>query len=149
MPEYGIDVDAGQIVHWLMDDLAAGKQSRLDIRATREYAAEPVADPEQAGLGEDEEAAVLTTVGRLEVRPAGGEPAWVMRLRVDDVLGPHLPDDESVPEDPEEIDIEAFFENFVVPDRGTFYASVEVETPEAKQALDRLLAEMITDRHRR
>jgi hypothetical protein len=152
MTEFGLDVDAGQIVHWLKDDQAPGRHRRLgtlEVRATREYAREPVANRDEAGIGEDTDVASLTTTGTLEVRPRGGGHVWVLRVRVDDVVGPHLPEDESVPQDAEEIDLDAFHEDFIVPDSGTTYVWVETETPEAKHAVDRLLAEMITDRHLR
>ena len=51
MTEHGLDVDAGQIVHWLKDEQVAGRRRKLDTRATREYSTEPVADPDEAGIG--------------------------------------------------------------------------------------------------
>ena len=68
-------------------------------------------------------------------------------MRVDDVVGPHLPDDHSVPEDAEEIDLDTFYVEFIAPDRGTIYVSLLAETPQDRHAFDRLLAEMTTDRH--
>ena len=149
MTEYGLDVDAGQIVHWLKDDQAAGRRRKLELRATREYAAEPVTDFDEAGIGDEQDVATLTTTGTLEVRPSGVEHVWALWVRVDDVVGSHVPEDESVPEDAEEIDLDTFYEDFIVPDSGTVYVSVMAETPQAKHAFDRLLSEMITDRHHR
>lgn len=149
MTEYGLDVDAGQIVHWLKDDQAAGRRRKLGLWATREYAAEPVTDLDEAGIGDEQDVAALTTTGTLEVRPCGVQHVWVLRVRIDDVVGSHLPEDESVPEDAEEIDLDTFYEDFIVSDSGTVYVSVVAETPQAKHAFDRLLSEMITDRHHR
>jgi hypothetical protein len=148
MTEYGLDVDASQIVHWLKDDRAAGRRRKLDIRATREYAAEPVADLDEAGIGEDQDVAALATIGTLEVRPIGVEHGWVLRVRIEDVVGSHLPEDGSVPEDAEEIDLDTFDEDFIIPDTGTVYVSLEAATPKGKHAFDRLLSEVITNRHR-
>ena len=147
MTEYGLDVTADQIVHWLKDELAAGRSQKLEVRATREYLTEPVADREGAGLSEDTEVASLTTVGTLEAKPSGGEGGWVLRVRVEDELGPHVPEDHSVPDLPEEIDLDAFDADFVAPDRGTAYIAVYAETPEAKKAFDRIFDDLITDRH--
>lgn len=147
MTEFGLDLDPRQIVHWLKDDLAAGRRRKLDLRAMREYATEPVAHPEEAGIGEDEEVASLVTVGTLEVRPVDVAHRWVLRVRVEDVVGGHLPDDESVPEDAEEIGLDAFFTDFIAPDRGTVAVTLEAETAEARHAFDRILAELVTDRH--
>ena len=136
-------------MRWLGAEKKAGRADRLDVRATREYSAEPVADPAGAGLGGDEDVAMLTTIGTLEVRPTGGGPRWTLRVRIEDEVGPHLPDDESVPEDAEEIDLEAFEADFVAPDSGTAFVSLEAETPRARQDFDRLLSEMLADRHER
>ena len=147
MPEYELDVTADQIVHWLKDDLAAGRKQPLEIRATREYISEPVANLEEAGLSEDAEVASLTTVGILEAKLFGVEDSWVLRVRVEDVVGPHVPEDESVPDLPEEIELDVFDAEFVAPDRGTAYVSLFAETPKAKRAFDRVYAELISDRH--
>jgi len=149
MTEYDIDLDPAQIVHWLRDDLAARRRRKLDIRATREYVATPVTDRMTAEVADDDDVSVLTTVGVLEVRPVEAEHAWVLRLTVEDLVGPHLPDDESVPEDPEPIDLDTFFEEFIAPDNGVAYASLEATTPQAKRSFDRLFSEMITERHGR
>lgn len=147
MTEYPLDLDAGQIVHWLMDESSAMRRKKLDVRATREYATEPVAHPGEVGVGEDEEVATLTTVGVLEVRPLDAAHSWIMRMRVDDVVGSHLPEDESVPEDAEEIDLEAFYRDFIAPDTGTAFVSLSAETAQGKGAFDRLHAQIVADRH--
>ena len=148
MTEYGLDVTGDQIVHWLKSELAAGRRS-LDIRATCEYVTAPVADMEAFGLSDEADVASLVTVGLLEVRPTGESDGWLLRVRVEDVVGPHTPEDESVPDIPEEIDLEDFSSDFIVPDRGTIYVTVSAETPEAKRRFDRLFADLIRDRHRK
>ena len=147
MTEYELDVTADQIVHWLKDDLAAGRKRPLEIRATREYVSDPVANLEEAGLSEDAEVASLTTVGILEVKPAGVEDSWVLRVRVEDVVGTHVPEDESAPDIPEEIDLDAFDAEFVAPDRGTAYIALGAERPKARKAFDRIYSDIISDRH--
>jgi hypothetical protein len=147
MTEYQLDVTAEQIVHWLKDDLAAGRRQLLEIRATREYISEPVANLEEAGLSEDAEVTSLATVGILEVMPSGVEDSWVLRVRVEDVVGPHVPEDESVPDLPEEIELDVFDAEFVAPDRGTAYIALCAETPKAKRAFDRIFSDLISDRH--
>jgi hypothetical protein len=147
MTEYGLDVTADQVMHWLKDNLAAGGKRMLEVRATREYVSDPEAKIEEAGLSEDTEVASLTTVGTLEAKPSGVMGGWVLRMRVEDEVGPHLPEDESVRDLPEEIDLDAFDTDFVAPDRGTAYIAVYAETQEAKKAFDRVFNDLITDRH--
>lgn len=147
MTEYELDVTADQIVQWLKDELAAGRMRTLETRATREYVSEAVANLEETGLSKDAEVASLTTVGILEVKPAGVENNWLLRVRVEDVVGPHVPEDESAPDLPEEIDIDTFDAEFISPDRGTAYIALYAETPKAKMNFDRVFSELISDRH--
>ncbi len=142
MSEHEIDVAPGQIVHWLKDDMAAGRRRKLELRATREYLAEPGAPAD-----EDSEVSALSTVGLLEVRPVGVAHPWVLRVRVEDVVGPHLPEDASAPDEPEEIDLDTFFTDFVAPDRGTVFVTLEADDAQAKRGFDRLFAEIVADRH--
>lgn len=72
---------------------------------------------------------------------------WLLQVRVEDVVGPHAPEDESVPDIPEEIDLDDFSAEFIAPDRGTIYVTVDAETPEAKRRFDRMFADLIRDRH--
>ena len=48
----------------------------------------------------------------------------------------------------EESDLETFETDFILPDRGTAYVSVDSEMEEGKQRFDRLYGELIRDRHR-
>jgi len=148
MTDTDLDVPAGQIVHWLRDELAGGNTA-IEVRATREYVAEPLAHPEEAGLEEDTEAASLVTVGTLEARPVGAEDGWVLEIRVEDVVGPHTPEDESVQEAPEEIDLDDFIAQFIAPDRGTAYVTVRTDTAEANRRFGRVFGALIRDRHKR
>jgi len=147
MAEYPLDVTVDQIVHWLKDEFRAGSERTVDVRATREYVSEPVANLDEAGLSEDTDVSSMTTVGVLEVTPSGDGARWLLQARVEDVVGPHVPEDESVPDIPEEIDLEAFDREFVAPDRGTAYVTLYAETPKTKKAFDEIFVDIITDRH--
>lgn len=145
MAEYELDIFADQIVRWLKDELTAGGQ--FGLRATREYSAEPVDNREEVGLSEETDAASLLTIGVLEAWPAGAEDGWRLQVRVEDVVGPHTPEEESVPDHPEEIDLDDFEAEFVAPDRGAVHVSVTADTPEAKSRFDRVFADLIRNRH--
>jgi len=145
MTDYELDVAADHIVGWLKGEIAAGKA--ISIRATREYTANPVVRREEVGLSEDTDASSLMTIGVLEAWPTGVDEGWVLQLRVEDVVGPHTPDEVSVPDRPEEIDLDDFEAEFIAPDRGTVYVSVSAETAEAKRRFDRILADMTSDRY--
>ena len=148
MTQYELDIAADQIVHWLRDEIASGKE-RFLFRATRDYVTEPVENREEAGLDEDTEVDQLVTVGILEAWPAGQADGWRLQVRVEDVVGPHTPEDEAVPDEPEDVDLDAFDAGFIQPDRGTAFVTVEAETSEAKRRFDRVFADLIRDRHKR
>jgi hypothetical protein len=148
MTQYELDTAADQIVQWLKGEIAAGRR-QFEIRATREYVTEPVGNREEAGLSEETDAASLTTIGILEAWLTGTEDGWRLQVRVEDIVGPHTPEEESVRTGPEEIDLDDFEADFIAPDRGTAFVSVEAETPEAKRRFDRVFADLVRDRHRR
>jgi len=147
MTQYPLDAAADQVVHWLIEEMKDGRRA-WQVRATRTYIQDPEANLESFGLSPEADVASLIAVGSLEADLLGEHPAWCLRLRVEDVVGPHTPEDESVPDAPEEIDLETFEAEFILPDRGTAYVSVDAETEEGKRQFDLLYAEMIRDRHR-
>jgi hypothetical protein len=142
--EHEIDLAPRHLVDWLKAEMAGG--ARLEVRATREFLAEdgPAAD---GALDAEDGMEVLTTVGLLEVSPTSGRAHWVLRLRVEDRIGGHLPDEGSVPDGPEEIGLEDFEACFLAgedPD-----ATVTVETASATDGgvFQRVMARILTDRH--
>ena len=147
MTQYELDASADQIVHWLMDETAGGNR-HLEMRATREYVSEPATGSGEAGLDDHTGSEVLTTVGVLDVWPTGLDKGWRLQVRVEDIVGPHTPEVESVPDGPEEIDVADFEADFIAPDRGTAFITLDAETPEANRRVDRLLAAVGQERHR-
>jgi hypothetical protein len=144
--EREIDLTPRHLVDWLKAEFMAGRASRLDVRASREFLAEdgPVAGE---GLDAEDEVAVVTTVGLLEVAPPAGSGTWVLRLRIEDPVGSHLPDDGSVPDGPEEIGLEQFERCFLGADDLDATITLETGTAADGRGFDRLLARILTDRH--
>ena len=143
--EREIDLLPRHLVAWLRADRAAGGLARLQVRATREFLAED--GPATAeGLDADDEIAVVTTVGLLEVAPAAGPANWVLRLRIEDGLGAHLPEDGSVPDGPEEMALDDFAACFLDCDAD---AAVTLETATAAdgRGFERVFARILADRH--
>jgi hypothetical protein len=145
-----VDIEAKQIVRWLLDE-ERSKALDLLVSATRSYEREELAPGEEGQLGEAEkdELSEINEVGLLEVMPRKEPGRWTLRIRVTDDIGPRLPDDEPVPEEDEEIDLATFNEEFVVADRGFIEVSAEAQDRAASAELTRLVAAMLTDRHRR
>lgn len=143
--EREIDLAPRHLVAWLKDEAAGGA---LAIQATREFLAE---DTPASGDGLDAEdgIAVQTTVGLIEVSPRAGACRWTLRLRIEDPVGCHLPDDGSVPDGPEEIGLEDFEACFLTGDDPDGTVTIEADDHDAARAFDRLLARMLADSHRR
>jgi hypothetical protein len=146
--EQEIDLAPRHLIDWLRADLARGGARRFSVRATREFLAEPAS---LAGTGIDAEDGMeaLTTVGLLEVAPVNGAGRWTLRLRIEDPIGCHLPDDGSVPDDPEELALDDFEAAFLAPDDPDATVTLETASADDRRRFERLLAEMLADRHGR
>ncbi|HSM42081.1 MAG TPA: hypothetical protein VK862_15110 [Afifellaceae bacterium] len=148
--EQEIDIPADQIVHWLRAVLKSAKP-RVRCTATREYVAD--ADPdlvpefESAGLGPEDDASSLITVGVLVITPADSLDGWHLTVAVEDVVGPHVPEDESAPDEPEEIDLDGYWDQFVKPGRGTETVTLTAESDEAMRHFETVFADLVRDRH--
>ena len=144
MIQYSLEIAADQVFRWLNEDAKRGKRA-WNVRATREYVVDRDAKLATFGVESEADVASLVTVGVLEAEISGEQPAWSLTIRVEDVVGPHTPEDESVPEGPEEIDLETFEAEFILPDRGTAYVSLEAESEASKRHFDRFYGQLICD----
>lgn len=148
METYPLDIAAKQIVRWLMDEERSEPRG-LQISASRSYLREEVPTPQERGLGDEEreDLTEVTAVGVLEVAPHHKTDGWLLRVRIEDAIGARLPDNTSASDDPEEIDLEKFWEAFIVPQHGTAFTSVDAETTEAWTSFQSLLDEMRANKH--
>jgi hypothetical protein len=141
---YPVDIAPEQIVRWLMVEGCLHAFDLL-VSATRSF------EPGALICGEEEreEVSEVSEVGLLEVMPRQRPHIWTLRVRVEDDIGPRLPEDEPVPEAEEELDLPTFYEEFIKADRGLTEVSVEVDSPAAKASFNRVLDAILTDRHQR
>ena len=150
MEPYPVDVEAKQIVRWLMDE-ARRPAFDLLVTATRAYHRSALGAGEDSRLGEAEreDLSEITEVGLLGVTPREKPSGWTLRVRVEDDIGPGLPEEEPVPAGDEEIDLATFYEEFIAADRGLAEVSAEAEGTDAKASLVRVLDAILKDRHQR
>jgi hypothetical protein len=143
-----IDLAPEQIVRWLLDE---DRRDAFDllVNATRSYRAGELSSAERASFddGETEGLSETCEAGILEVRPRHEPHRWVLRIRVEDDIGPRVPEDEPVSEEEEEIDLDAFYEEFIKANRGTAEVIAEVDSAAAKANIGRLLSAMMKDIH--
>lgn len=145
--EYDLDISTGHLVQWLKKYLAASTEPMLEISASRTFFAEPIA-PAAADISKDDEVSLIASIGILEITPKESfNGKWLLRMRVEDTLGSHLPEHGPVPDVPEEMTLEAFETEFILPDRGATFVTLEAETQEIRDAFDAFLADVETDRH--
>ena len=147
---YSVDLAAQQIVRWLMDEERRHTFDLL-VRTARSFQHRDLGPGDDSRLGdvEREDLSEKAEVGTMEVVPRHKPSLWTLRVRVVDEIGPTLPVDEPVPSGEEEIDLLAFYEEFIANDRGLAEVSAEVEGPAAKGSLTRVLEAMREDRHQR
>jgi hypothetical protein len=145
---YPVDIAQEQVVRWLMVE---GRLHAFDllVSATRSFEPRELAGEERLGDEEREEVSEIAEVGLLEVMPRQKPHIWTLRVRVEDDIGPRLPEDEPVPETEEELDLPTFYEEFIKADRGVAEVSVEVDSPAAKASFNRVLEAILTDQHQR
>lgn len=145
-----VDVDAKQIVRWLLQEQRI-KAFDLLVSATRSYEREQLSPEEEGQLGDEEaeELSEINEIGLLEVMPRKKPSRWTLRIRVIDDVGPRLPEDEpvSAAED-EEIALETFNEEFIAADRGSIEVSAEAQDGAAGTELARLIKAIVTDRQK-
>lgn len=145
--EYELDIDAAHLVEWLRREMEPGGKQLFEINASRSFTSQD-AGGETAPVVETDEIASMSSVGVLEVKPAadsGGH--WLLRVRVEDIVGAHLPEEGSVPDEPEDLTLDGFEADFLTSDQGTVYVTVELETGQDREKFDSFLNDLQTDRH--
>ena len=146
MSEYDLEIPGDQIFHWLKEELASGRQ-RIACRAFCEYVEDEVGGEQVEEMNEDTGVHSMSTTATLEIFPAAAANGWMLKVFVEDVVGPHVPEDKSVAGGPEEIQLDDFYAKFIAPDSGIIFVSVSAESEIAKAQFDNLLSEMTEDRH--
>lgn len=149
MEVYPLDIAAEQVVLWLLKEEQSGRHE-LSIVAGRIFSKEDVPRGDEAGFGteEKEDLHIFTEIGSLEVSTTTGEDGWVLRLRVEDPLGPGLPEDDDMLNGEEEIDLATFYNEFIKPERGTAFVSLEAENNRAKKRFEKILDLMRKNQHK-
>lgn len=148
MQTYPLDIDAVQVVRWVMAESEAAP-SRFNIRARRAFEVQDLPARRELRLG-DEEREDLTevdTVATLEIAPAHASEGWLLTVEVEDEAGPRLPESGPPVEDGGGIDLRSFYDEFIASGRGVANVVAEVEDDAAEARLNELIASIEKDRH--
>jgi len=144
---YPVDLEASQIVRWLIEEQRRGAL-QLNVAATRSYVVEAFERADLAQIGDDlADLNDVLAIGTLEVRPPNGKNGWVLRIRVEDRFGPRLPEDEDAPDGEEEIDLQTFEADFIKPDPDAAEVSLEAENAQGKASFRRIFNHMLRNEH--
>ena len=138
MDEYQVDIHPSDVLGWVRDD-AARRTPRLLVGASKEYRVDTDFDRQEAGIGDDEDVALVTTVGTLTVTPLRGRRGWVLRVRSEDNIGLRSTPEEGDAEDDDDLPIDAFVEQFLTPARPDVDVTVVAEDADAWRRFQRWL----------
>jgi len=145
MKNYPLELDAKQIVRWLIEEQTSGvTKFRITARRSREVEELPTEGRFRLGDAEREDLSEAVTMATLVIEPFHAADGWRLSISVEDELGSRI----SVGDETEqEIDLVAFYEQFIRPGHGTADVVAEVEDAAAQSRLSPLLNDIEENRH--
>ena len=147
METYPVDIDPGQVVRWIKAECEAAPATfRIDARRSREVRDIPVRRESHLGDEEREDLSEIATIAALEIAPAHASDGWLLRVVIEDEVGPRVPDGNTGAGGEHRIDLGTLYHEFIRPGRGSANVVAEVEGPAAKRRLTRLLNAIETNR---
>ncbi len=148
MATYPIDLEPEQIVKWLVaEQKATPAPFRIDVRRTTEVRTIPPRAEFHLGDDEREDLSEVATIATLEVTPALASEGWTLKVTVEDEAGPRVPARAARIASEQQIDLGAFYRQFIRNGRGIATASAEVTDAAGERHLRRLLDAMLVNRH--
>lgn len=143
-----VDIDAEQVVRWIMAEHHTAPSSfRISARRSIEAREIPVRRELHLGDQEREELSEIATVAILEIAPVHASEGWLLTVVVEDEIGPRVSDRSATTEAEQEIDLGAFYAEFIRPGRGTANVVAEAERGAGEARVTQLLKKIETNRH--
>jgi hypothetical protein len=143
MESYAVDIDASQVVRWIKAEQEKSP-SMFRITAVRSRQVREIPTRQSLHLGDEEREDLneIATVATLEVAPARAPDGWLLRIVVEDEAGPRIAAGETASAAEQQIDLGAFYHEFIRSGRGNADITAEIEGPEAGARLAYLLGEI-------
>ncbi|MBO0753681.1 MAG: hypothetical protein J2P53_16295 [Bradyrhizobiaceae bacterium] len=140
METYPVDIEPARVVRWVKAEHQRWPPA-LKITAVRSREVRDIPARKEFHLGDEEREDLneIATLATLEIAPARAADGWLLRVVVEDEIGPRLPDDETADAAEQPIDLRAFDREFIRPGRGIATVTGEAEGPLARHRLVRLL----------
>jgi hypothetical protein len=148
METFPVDIDAEQVVRWIMTEQSA-TPSMFKTTATSATEVQPIPERKEYRLGDEEREDLreVETLATLEIAPAHADEGWLLTVSVEDEIGPSLPGNETAKETEQRIDISTFYNTFIRPGRGTANVTAQVDSPSARTTVTRLLHTIERNHH--
>jgi hypothetical protein len=140
MESYPVDIDPAQVVRWVKAEQERSPSTfRITARRSRQVCEIPARLDLHLGDEEREDLNEIETVAILEVAPARAADGWLLRIVVEDEAGPRISTGEMASAAEQQIDVGAFYHEFIRSGRGSADITAEIESPEGKARLAYLL----------
>jgi hypothetical protein len=140
MESYPVDIDPAQVVRWVKAEQERSPYTfRITARRGRQVREIPLRPELHLGDEEREDLKEIETVATLEVAPAQAADGWLLRIVVEDEAGPGISTGEMASATERQIDLGAFYHEFIRSGRGSADITAEIEGPEGEARLAYLL----------
>ena len=148
MESFPVDIDAEQIVRWIMAEQAATPSTfKTTARRMSEVRELPAGREYHLGDEEREDLSEVATLATLEIAPAHAGEGWLLTVTVEDEIGPRVSGEGAATETEQQIDLGTFYSTFIRPKRGTANVLAEADGPSARANVTRLLDDIERNRH--
>ncbi|HVO91599.1 MAG TPA: hypothetical protein VMT22_02110 [Terriglobales bacterium] len=148
MRTFPVDIDPKQIVRWVIAEHQATPTGVKSLaRRTIELRQIPIRSEFHLGDEEREDLSEVAVIATLEITPVHASDGWVLRVEVEDEIGPRGPDKGLAIEGEQQIDIGSFYGEFIRSGRGTASVTAEVEDSAAEARMAHLLDSIEKNRH--
>ena len=136
MESFPVDIDAEQIVRWIIAERAA-TPSTFKTTARRTIEVREIPERRELHLGDEEreELSEVATIATLEVAPTHATDGWLLTVTVEDEIGPRVSGEEAATETEQQIDLGTFYNTFIRPGRGTANVVAAVDSSSARRSL--------------
>ena len=148
MESFPVNIDAEQIVRWVMAEQAAAP-STFKTTARRAIEVRQIPQRRELHLGDEEreDLSEVATVATLEIAPAHASDGWLLTVTVEDEIGPRVSGEEAATETETQIDLGTFYHTFIRPKRGIASVVAEADDRAARINVTRLLNTIERNRH--
>ena len=148
MESYPVDIDPAQVVRWVKAEHEKSPSTfRLSATRSRDVREVPARPDLHFGDEEREDLTEIATVGTLEIAPAHAAEGWLLRIVVEDEIGPRTSEGGMAGAAEKPIDFGTFYHDFIRSGRGNASITGEVDGPAGRTHLAYLLQTIERNRH--